>query len=184
MKVIVCLLSLVSLSVSNRIFSKEFIDNLKAKASWEIQDPEKNKFRDWTIEEIKELFIQDTDIPKEPAKATSNLRRENKLKYISKNYNTNEGTWDWRKHYPNCDSVAMDLGNCGGSYAFQSVRSIQHRICQNKGEDIRLSFQDVLSCCKETNGCTNGTIEAAYDYMINEGVVDEDCFPYSSSSGM
>ena len=38
----------------------------------------------------------------------------------------------------------------------------------------------MLSCVTENNGCDGSDINPVYKYMENEGLVTNDCFPYTS----
>ena len=49
--------------------------------------------------------------------------------------------------------------------------------------DQRLSAQDMISCARRTKKCESGNLDNAFNQLREEGVVDEECFPYSSSNG-
>ena len=74
---------------------------------------------------------------------------------------------------------------CGGSYAFTTVDSLQQRFCAVSGGDInvKLSAQDIISCDKNDYGCDGGEIIYVWMYTSDYGVVDENCFPFSSEHG-
>ena len=55
MKTIIAL-ALITLTISNPLFSKKFVDNLKKVAPYEVYEPEENPFKDWTDEEIRGML--------------------------------------------------------------------------------------------------------------------------------
>ncbi len=91
--------------------------------------------------------------------------------------------WDFRLYFPECALPPRDKMNCGGSYAFACATNLQMRYCMFGGHDFYFSAQDPISCCADDSGCDGGFVDKTWDYMSSTGVVDEDCFPYTSGEG-
>ncbi len=98
--------------------------------------------------------------------------------------------WDWRnvkgKNYLN---PVRNQGFCGSCWAFSAVGSIEGTYnveagCPACNKD--LSEQCLISnnppCCGYCGSCNGGWPHAALDYAKRNGIVDEFCCPYFSSS--
>jgi C1A family cysteine protease len=73
---------------------------------------------------------------------------------------------------------------CNHHWAFSPLHATEAfvNLYFNQHLDLDLSEQDVASCGGGNIGCCEGGyIGTALNYIINTGVVDETCFPYSAS---
>ena len=73
---------------------------------------------------------------------------------------------------------------CNHCWAFTPLHATEAivNLYFNQHLDLDLSEQDVASCSGGNIGCCQGGyIGTALNYIINTGVVDEECFPYSAS---
>ncbi len=76
---------------------------------------------------------------------------------------------------------------CGSCWAFSTLGVTESLVdlYYNKHVNLDLSEQNLVSCCRSCwsgdGGCDGGYNRRAIDYLINEGVVNEECFPYSGS---
>jgi C1A family cysteine protease len=73
---------------------------------------------------------------------------------------------------------------CSHCWVFSPVHSTEAfvNLYFNQHLDLDLSEQDVASCSGGNAGCCDGGyIGTALNHIINTGVVDESCFPYSAS---
>jgi len=93
--------------------------------------------------------------------------------------------FDTRKEWPDC---TLPVGNqqktCGSSYAFASAQTAAERLCINSKEKklTQFSYQELISCDVQNQGCKGGYVNNAMDYMRTKGLVDEQCFPYQGDS--
>jgi len=75
--------------------------------------------------------------------------------------------------YPNCSHFVNDQSVCGSCWAVSTAESITDRLCIAGHGDVRISALDILSCCDKCgNGCDGGWPAAAWDYMVEGGIVD------------
>lgn len=93
--------------------------------------------------------------------------------------------WDWR----NVDGVnylnpVRDQGFCGSCWAFSAVGAVEgtYNVEQNcPGCNRDLSEQNLVSSCCPAGSCKGGEPHLALEYIKSNGIVDESCFPYTSS---
>nr|ATU82521.1 venom C1A protease 3 [Lethocerus distinctifemur] len=84
--------------------------------------------------------------------------------------------FDSRKEWPDCPTIGeiRDQASCGSCWAFGAVEAMSDRICiHSKGQlNVRLSSQDLLTCCSSCGfGCNGGFPGAAWNYWVNKGIV-------------
>jgi cathepsin B len=97
--------------------------------------------------------------------------------------------FDARTQWPDCPTIGevRDQSTCGSCWAFGAVESISDRYCIQKKEVVRISAQDMLTCCDECGmGCDGGYPSAAWQFWVDQGLVtgglygdDKTCRPYS-----
>jgi C1A family cysteine protease len=93
--------------------------------------------------------------------------------------------FDWRnRHGKNWLTGTRNQGQCGSCYAFGSVATVESflNLYYNQLLNKNLSEQEIVSCMSG-GGCDGGSSVGALNYVTNAGVVDEQCFPYSSQNG-
>ena len=92
-----------------------------------------------------------------------------------------QGSVDWRKKHK--VSPVKNQGQCGGCWAFSSVGavesawSIKHNILYN------LSEQELIDCSSENHGCEGGSMELAFQYIIENGLCSNLSYPYTAEDG-
>jgi cathepsin L len=92
---------------------------------------------------------------------------------------------DWRN--AGIISTVRDQGSCGSCWAFASAGIVEAYAAMNTGILYQLSTQQFVSCvnntqdCGGTGGCTGGTDEIAFEYMITtKALYSDDQYPYNS----
>jgi len=92
-------------------------------------------------------------------------------------------TFDSRTNWPNCPTIGMirDQSACGTCWAFGAAEAISDRYCTyGVNSNLSVATGDIGFCCDFScgDGCDGGFPAAAWDYWVENGVVDEDCYPY------
>ena len=165
-------LLLVALCACNSIINEELNAYLKKHAPFQVYEPSKNPFRNWTDEEIRNLFKVELRHTK---------KQENKIEIIS----DAPESFDARTQWPDCKQEIRDQASCGSCWAFSAVEALAWRFCvaTSGSTNVVLSAQDLVSCDYNNYGCDGGYLDYAWQYLESTGAVTESCYPYESSSG-
>lgn len=94
-----------------------------------------------------------------------------------------EEHFDAREKWPGYIQPIRDQGNCGSSWAISTVDVAADRLAiMSKGEDqMPLSAQQLISCHnRRQQACKGGYTDRAWRYIVDKGVVSEECYPYTS----
>ncbi|XP_020673845.1 cathepsin B-like protease 3 [Dendrobium catenatum] len=95
--------------------------------------------------------------------------------------------FDARTAWSHCSSIGriLDQGHCGSCWAFGAVESLSDRFCIHFGINVSLSVNDLLACCGFMcgDGCDGGYPIFAWKYLVQNGVVTEECDPYFDQIG-
>ena len=156
---------------SDYIISKKKTIELKNSASFKVVDYHENFFRGWTVSEFKNTL-----------NTWNNMIdfKENVFKYDSNiKY---PDSYDFRNAFPQCVLPVRNQGQCGASWAISLLSALSNRYCMNNKSE-NLSPQDMLSCDTWDYGCNGGDLSDAFNYTVNTGVVNEECWPFESSQG-
>ena len=90
---------------------------------------------------------------------------------------------DWRNfNGQNWMTAVKDQGSCGSCWAFSAVgvvEAVYNIATQDPGLDLDLSEQYLVSDCYGSDSCCGGWHDDALDYVKNNGITDEGCFPYA-----
>lgn len=69
-------------------------------------------------------------------------------------------------------------GNCGSCWAFAIAGALESaEVVQGKRELLNLSEQHMVSCDRQSYGCSGGFMSSA-DFVVRKGLTDEESFPY------
>ena len=164
----IIVLVLISLSFCGFINEEEYTF-LKNNAPFEVYSPEENPFKDYTEEQIKDLFTVQLDYPEGIEVEQSEIT-------------SLPDSYDFRTAFPYCKGAIRNQASCGSCWAVSGAVCLQQRFCvASKGEiNIVLSPQDSVSCDKGNMGCNGGYLARTWEYYKTSGLVLEKCFPYSS----
>ena len=106
--------------------------------------------------------------------------------------------WDWRnppestkwakQNYAFFDELngwltsIKDQGSCRACWSFGTMGATESKYKINSDDPLLnpdLSEQYLVSsCCEECGDCSGGSRYASFDYLVHNGVSDEQCFPY------
>ena len=89
--------------------------------------------------------------------------------------------FDWRdRHGQDWTTVAKHQLTCNSCWAFAPISAAENviNLYFNRHLDYDLSEQQLLSCCFPGDCLTGGNISNSINYLLNNGVVTENCFPY------
>lgn len=112
-------------------------------------------------------------LPASERDSINTLRDVNSNQYVSE--------WDWRnRHGKNWMSPVKNQGSCGSCWAFSAVGAIESyaNLYYNRQINFNLSEQELISCAGD--GCNGGDAMDGLEYIVNNGIVSEDCFPYAA----
>ncbi len=166
----IAFLALVTFTLCHGPFNHDFYEDLKKDAEFELIPLEENPFRDYTLEELKAMLVNN-----KPSPDMKHIDIVSGLKAPE--------TYDFRKAYSNCVFTARNQGNCGSCWSFAGTLCLQFRRCRaGKGKTI-LSTQDAVSCETSVGYCQGNYMSSMMNYLVKKGVVKESCLPYVAGSG-
>ena len=126
-------------------------------------------------------YLSEKEIAKHVFKHNSNLTKG----YYVDEKNIPE-SFDSRNNWPECSSIReiRDQGSCGSCWAFGAVEAMSDRHCifSERKENVEISAEDLVSCCKICGfGCNGGFPGQAWHYWVKNGLVTGGL--YNSSVG-
>jgi len=74
-------------------------------------------------------------------------------------------------------------GSCGSCWAFSAIGSVEGYHAIKTNHLYNLSKQELVDCSRNysNNGCEGGTMDGAFEYIINNGICTEKEYPYVAS---
>ncbi|KAB0802927.1 hypothetical protein PPYR_05122 [Photinus pyralis] len=105
-------------------------------------------------------------------------------KYVPKNEPVVD-QFDWRDK--GVVTSVKNQGECASCYAFASAAAVESHIAIKTKKLQDISPQEVLDCSLvepyENYGCDGGSLEPAYDYIKDKGLVTDVSYPYTAETG-
>jgi C1A family cysteine protease len=95
--------------------------------------------------------------------------------------------WDWRDHRGKNWMTPVKLyemqWTCSSCWAFSAIGTLEPyvNLYYNRILNYNLSEQELVSC-SDAGDCSGGNVPAAWQYIINNGIVQEDCFQYTDAN--
>jgi len=93
----------------------------------------------------------------------------------------NKKNVDWRKEYK--VSSVKNQAQCGGCWAFSSVGAVESAWAIKHNTLYNLSEQELIDCSSENHGCEGGSMELAFQYIIDNGLCSNLSYPYIAEDG-
>lgn len=91
-------------------------------------------------------------------------------------------SFDSRQQWPSCIHPVRDQGQCGSCWAISATEVLSDRYCIEKGIEVVLSTQWVVSCDRRNLGCSGGYLNRAWTFLRREGSVADSCMSYVSGT--
>ena len=150
------------------VVTREYVAYLKKHVDWEVQDYEDNIFRGWTIEEVQSMLgLNDFDTE------LDDIPQVQEVHSLPTSVNWAGGI---------CDHSVKNQGSCGACWAFATAGAMSDRCCLLSSDKGWLSPQELVSCDKRNYGCYGGSITTPLEYVKQNGLVQEDCYPYTGQN--
>lgn len=153
-----------------KLITRQSIEELKSKATFEVFDYENHPFKDFTHKQFLQKLGSNTSL--------KNIKRE----IVYGDSNGLPTSFHIQDKWPQCLHPIRDQEACGSCWAFAATEVLSDRFCiaTNSTINVVLSPQDLVSCDWTNFGCNGGEVEESWEYLKKEGVVTDECLPYAS----
>ncbi len=150
--------------------TQSYTDFLRRHVSWEVTDYESNVFRGWTLDEARSMLLPADDESEDIPTVSSEVSAADLPRSLN-----------WREKRPDCVHEVRSQGLCGGCWSFASAGVVSDRCCLRLRDYGWLSPQELIGCDKRNGGCGGGREYIALEYVAENGLVPEACFPYMAN---
>ena len=153
--------------------NQQQVDMIRSRTDkWVAHEPETNPLRNLSAEQLLGMC------------GTYNVPY-NGLQLVDTTVGAFPDRFDAREQWGSRIHAIRDQAQCGSCWAFGATEALSDRfaIDSNGAIDVILSPQDMVSCDYNDFGCGGGYMDKAQQYLVQNGVVRESCFPYASQSG-
>lgn len=89
---------------------------------------------------------------------------------------------DWRKSFK--VSSVKNQESCGSCWAFSSVGAVESAWAIKHDVLYNLSEQELIDCSTKNNGCEGGSMDLAFQYIIDNGLCSNFSYPYTGQAGI
>jgi len=163
------LLSTINRSSSSAPFvTQQLVDDINRVAvNWIADVNEGSTIAGASLEEIKGLLGVLPGGPKLPIK-----------KYEA---TALPDSFDSATNWPFCPTITeiRDQSACGSCWAFGAVEAMSDRMCISLKKNVSLSSADLAFCCDDCGfGCGGGYPASAWQFWVDNGIVEEGCWAY------
>jgi C1A family cysteine protease len=84
--------------------------------------------------------------------------------------------YDWRNK--NKVSSVKNQGDCGSCWSFSATGAVESIWAIKNNILYNLSEQELVDCSFKNNGCNGGSMDYAFEYIINNGLCINNSYPY------
>jgi C1A family cysteine protease len=134
-----------------------------------------NQFTDLTPQEFKDQYV-------------GGLRAEvgsYGCKSFSSGASGAPSSIDWRQK--GAVTSVKDQGQCGSCWTFSATGAVEGAWAIAKGQLVDLAEQELVDCATGisygSRGCSGGSMEGAFKYIIENGQCSDTSYPYTSGTG-
>lgn len=153
---------LSSLSLSNREFiQKHNLENHSYKV-------EENNF-------INHTYIDEYNM------INHNIFVSNNNPIIINFTDLHQNSVDWRDSFK--VSSVKNQGQCGSCWGFSSVGAVESAWAIKHNTLYNLSEQELIDCSTQNHGCEGGSMDLAFQYIIENGLCSNISYPYTAEDG-
>lgn len=159
---------IVALAFASHPVNHEMVAAIKSQATtWTPMEPEENPFFFVPIEQIKAMMGTKLEVVEE-TEVDMGIQVPD--------------SFDARTQWGSKVHPIRNQGQCGSCWAFGATEALSDRWAIEKGVDVVLSPQHLVSCDTGNYGCNGGYLNVAWTFMAKTGVVSDACFPYTSGT--
>jgi cathepsin B len=177
---ILTLLVTLLIMINTYEITRESLEELKAKASFEVFNYEEHPFKDYAHAQLMNMIGVNLKVSEEFAEPLPEFSIGGEYGPVAYPLE-----FDGRVKWSGCLRAIRNQNQCGGCWAFASTSVLGDRLCiQSNGlVNVNLSQQLPISCDTAELGCSGGYISKSWAFLTNSGTVTEECYPYTSSAG-
>jgi cathepsin L len=154
-----------------------------------------NAWTDTTADELPTGYDKTSKVSSVSREAVTTSRtalrslklERNELPFVVDDVSDLPASMDWRTK--GVVTPVKNQGGCGSCWAFASTAVLESHIALQTGVLYELSEQELVSCSENPNhcggdgGCAGATAEIAFDFVVQNGIVEEWAFGYQEAHG-